>query len=94
MRILASTIAAALLASGCAVTKQTVTKERTTMTPAQIADAGLECREMKAIDSNLPRTICASKKSWASYDRSARLASEDLMREGRGLPNAGRGNRN
>lgn len=98
MRILASTtlvsvVSAALLAGAC-VTKPTVTKERTTMTPQQIAEAGLICREMKAIDSNLPRTICASKRSWAAYDRNARLASEDLMREARGAPNAGRGNRN
>ncbi len=93
LRILVPAFVAAVAVSACSTTP-TVTKQKTTMTVAQINEAGLQCRELTPIDSTIPRTICASEKSWAAYDRRARLASEELFAEGRKIPNAGRFNRN
>jgi hypothetical protein len=81
------------LLTACSTTPL-VTKERSTMTPAEIEAAGLECRKNVAIDTNIPRTICASAKSWARYDARARGATDELLAKGREQPNTGRFNRN
>jgi hypothetical protein len=86
-------LTAAALAVGCSMTP-TVTKVSTTMTPKEIADAGLECKQLTAIDTNIPRTICAGPKTWAAYEAKARAATDELLAEGRKLPNAGGFNRN
>jgi hypothetical protein len=80
-------------AAGCSTTP-TVTKQTTFMTRQEIGDAGLECRQMTAVDTNIPRTICAGEKTWTAYERKTRRATEELLDAGRQLPNAGRFNRN
>lgn len=87
--ILAHTLFAAL-ASACSTTPL-VTKEKMTLGEANIEN--LECRYDKAIDTNIPRTICASPKAWARFDERRRQESADLMAEGRKLGNVGRYNR-
>jgi len=82
---LAATTAA--LVAGCSMTP-TVTKVSTTMTPSEIHEAGLVCRQLVPIDSNVPRTICASETAWASYDARARLATDELLAKGKELGNA------
>ena len=77
------------LLTGCTTTPL-VTKERSMMTPAQIKEAGLECRKNVAIDTNIPRTICASPKSWARYEARARGATDELLAKGREQSNVGR----
>jgi hypothetical protein len=84
---------AVALAAACSMTP-TVTKQSTTMTVGEIKEAGLECRRNVAIDTNIPRTICASANSWAAYEAKARAATDELLAEGRKLPNAGGFNRN
>jgi hypothetical protein len=59
----------------------TVTKARMTLGEANIE--GMECRVVRPISSQQPRTICASPESWAAQDKKERLASEDLFREQR-----------
>ena len=81
------------LMTACSMTP-TVTKERTTMTVGEIKEAGLECRKNIPIDSNIPRTICASPESWLAYEARARSATDELLAEGRKLPNVGGYNRN
>jgi hypothetical protein len=66
----------------------TVTKINTTMTPRDIREAGLECRQLVPIDSNIPRTICASSAAWAAYEERARRATDELFARGRELGNA------
>ncbi len=83
----------ATIVSGCSMTP-TVKKESTMMSPKQIAEAGLQCRQLTSIDSNIPRTICASAPAWAAYEAKARSATDDLLAEGRRQPNAGGFNRN
>lgn len=75
-------------------TKPTVTREHATMTRAEIDAAGLVCRQDRPPDSNIPRTICASKESWAAFDERRRRETDDLLAEGRKNTNAGRFNRN
>lgn len=82
----------ALLLGACS-TKPLVTRSDAMMTPTQIADMGLVCRRDRPPDTNIPRTICASKEAWASFDERRRRETEDLMAEGRKAPNAGRFNR-
>ena len=82
LTVIAVSLVAGSLAAGCSMTP-TVTRERTTMTPAQIASMDLVCREIVPIDTNIPKTICASEASWAAYDRTARLASEELFEKAR-----------
>lgn len=86
-------IAAGILVTACSATP-TVTKQVTTMTPKQIAEAGLVCKQLVPIDSNIPRTICASERSWSTYDERTRTATDELLSKGRELPNAGGFNRN
>jgi hypothetical protein len=76
---LAAMLAAGALACACS------TKE--------IEEAGLECRRIVPIDTSIPKTICATPVTWASYERRTRLASEDLFAEGRKNTNSGRFNR-
>jgi hypothetical protein len=75
---------ATVLAAGCTMTP-TVTKVSTTMTPREINEAGLVCKQIVPIDSNVPRTICASQAAWNSYNDRARLATDDLLARGREL---------
>ena len=79
--------AVAVLAAGCTMTP-TVTKVSTTMTPREIREAGLVCKQIVPIDSNVPRTICASQAAWDSYNERARVATDDLLAKGRELGNA------
>jgi hypothetical protein len=74
--------ASALLVCACAA-KPTVVSHKTMMTPRQIADLGLACKLLRPIDSNIPRTICASEASWDSYLAMTVRATEDFMAEGR-----------
>lgn len=85
-------LAAALAASAC-TTAPLVTKETTTMTKAEIAAAGLICRKDKAPDTNIPRTICASKESWAAFDERRRDETAGIMAESKKFSNVGRFNR-
>ncbi|HEX5008101.1 MAG TPA: hypothetical protein VFV70_13370 [Hyphomonadaceae bacterium] len=85
MKRLAPILAALAVIAGCS-TVPTVTKETTTLGEANIS--GMECRRGKPIDTNLPRTICASPKAWAAYDEQARMATDDLLFRGRELGNA------
>jgi hypothetical protein len=89
---LAAMLAAGALACACSTTP-TVAKQVTTMTPKEIEEAGLECRRIVPIDTSIPKTICATPVTWASYERRTRLASEDLFAEGRKNTNSGRFNR-
>jgi hypothetical protein len=77
---------AAFAAVAACTTTPTVTKQRMTLGEANIS--GMECRRGKPIDTNLPRTICASPEAWASYDEQARRATDELMFRGRELGNA------
>jgi hypothetical protein len=78
---------AATLVAGCTMTP-TVTKVSTTMTPREIRDAGLICKQLPPIDSNVPRTICASEAAWDAYAEETRLATDELLYRGRELGNA------
>jgi hypothetical protein len=78
-------LAAVVAIAGCSIAPK-VTKQRMTLGEADIS--GMECRRAKPIDSNLPRTICASPTSWAAYDEQARAATDDLLFRGRELGNA------
>jgi hypothetical protein len=86
-------IAGTALMLGACSTQPTVTRTDTTMTPAQIADSGLICRRDTPPDTNIPRTICASKDSWAAFDERRRRETEELLAEGKKYPNVGRFNR-
>lgn len=92
MGLLLTPVAGALLLAACS-TKPLVQKELAMMTPAEIAAAGLECRKDRPPDTNIPRTICASKEAWASFDERRRTESDALMAEGRKYTNVGRFNR-
>ena len=85
--IMRTVLALAALAalSGCSITP-TVTKQKMTLGEANIG--GMECRREKPIDTNVPRTICASAGAWAAYDEQARSATDDLLFRGRELGNA------
>jgi hypothetical protein len=85
--------AGAMLALSACSTTPTVTSETTTMTKAQIAEAGLICRKDKPPDTNIPRTICASEEALAAFDEKRRRESDDLMAEGKKYANVGRFNR-
>lgn len=84
--------ASALILSACSTTPL-VTKTDAMLTPTQIADMGLVCRRDKPPDTNIPRTICASKEAWASFDERRRRETDELMAEGRKSPNVGQFNR-
>jgi len=74
--------ALAVLIGACTATP-TVVRHKTMMTPKQIADLGLDCKSLRPIDSNIPRTICASERSWDSYLKITMRATEELLAEGR-----------
>lgn len=78
--------------SACTATPA-ITREHTTMTLAQIEEAGLVCRKDRPINSNLPRTICASAAAWAEFDERQRAESEEFLAEGRKSNNFSRFNR-
>ena len=86
------TAASALILGACSTTPL-VTKTDAMLTPTQIADMGLVCRRDKPPDTNIPRTICASKVAWATFDERRRRETDDLMAEGRKAPNVGQFNR-
>ncbi len=85
--------AASVLILGACSSTPLVTRSDAMLTPTQIADMGLVCRRDKPPDTNIPRTICASKEAWASFDERRRRETDDLMAEGRKAPNTGRFNR-
>ena len=70
-----------------------VTSEHTTMTRAEIEAEGLTCRNDRPPDTNIPRTICASKEAWAAFDENRRRETDDILAEGRKNSNVGRFNR-
>jgi hypothetical protein len=84
---------AAVLAMSACSTVPNVTRERTTMTIAQIEAEGLICRKDRPPDTNIPRTICASEQAWATFDERRRRETDDLLAEGRKASNVGRFNR-
>ncbi len=79
-------LAASASATACSMTP-IVTKTSTTMTPREIREAGLECRQLVPIDSNIPRTLCATDAAWANYEERARRATDELLARGRELGN-------
>lgn len=87
--LLAPALCAAVLAA-CSTTPL-VTREKMTLGQANIE--GMECRQEKAIDTNIPRTICASPQAWARFDARRRQESADLMAESKKYANVGRYNR-
>lgn len=76
---------AALAATACATT--TVTRERTTMTPAQLAEMGLECRTERTTGSIRPQTICASPEAWAAEEAETTYESGLLLDQINAAPN-------
>lgn len=76
--------------SACSVVP-TVTKERMTLGEADIG--GMECRRDVPVDSNIPRTICASPTSWAAFDEKRRRETDGILAEGRQNANVGAFNR-
>ncbi len=82
--------AAAIALSACSVTP-TVTKQRMTLGEANID--GMECRRDVPIDTNIPRTICASASSWAAFDEKRRRETDAILAEGRQNANVGAFNR-
>jgi len=90
--LLACATGAMALLSACSATP-TVIRYNAMMTPAEIKEAGLECRKDKPPDTNIPRSICASKESWAAFDERRRKETEDILAEGRKNANVGRFNR-
>ena len=77
--------------AGC-TTVPTVTKQKMTLGEANIS--GMECRRERPIDSNLPRTICASPRAWAAFDEARSQETDDILAEGRKHANVGPFNRN
>lgn len=75
----------ALLATACATS--TVSRERTTMTPAQLAEMGLECRTEKPMGSIRPQTICASPEAWAAEEAETSYDSGLLLDQLNSTPN-------
>jgi hypothetical protein len=84
-------LAAFVAIMGC-TTAPSVTKQKMTLGEANIS--GMECRREKPIDSNLPRTICASRQAWAAFDDARRIDTDDILAEGRKHANVGPFNRN
>ena len=68
MRRLAALAPLAALGLAACSTQPAITSERTTLTPAQIAEMGLECRKETALGTTIPRNVCASPAAWARYD--------------------------
>ncbi len=60
-------LAALGLAAACS-TQPSITSERTTLTPTQIAEMGLECRKETPVGTTIARNVCASPESWARYE--------------------------
>jgi hypothetical protein len=63
------------------------------MTLGEADIQGMECRRDTPVDSNIPRTICASAKSWAAFDENRRRETNDILAEGRQNANVGAFNR-
>jgi hypothetical protein len=82
--------AGVIVLSACSVTP-TVTKQRMTLGEANIE--GMECRRDIPIDTNIPRTICASAASWAAFDENRRRETDAILAEGRQNANVGAFNR-
>ena len=60
-------LASLTLAAACS-TNTSITRERTTLTPTQIAEMGLECRKETGIGTTIARSICASPEAWKQYE--------------------------
>ncbi|MFT3725060.1 MAG: hypothetical protein QM773_15930 [Hyphomonadaceae bacterium] len=88
--LLVPAVLGAIALAACSTTP-TVTKEKMTLGEASIE--GMECRQDKAIDTNIPRTICASPEAWAKFDERRRKETDDLLAEGKKYANVGRYNR-
>lgn len=58
-----------------------IARTETRLTPKQIADMGLVCREIRPPDSNIPRMVCASPEAWAAEDRREADVTENIERE-------------
>lgn len=93
MRAAALIALAGLTFTAACSTQPTFTREKTMMTPSQIADMGLICRKITPIGTTIPRNMCASEAAWENYDERGVLSSEALFREVRSVPNVGRFNR-
>ncbi len=89
---LACSTGAAVILSACSTTPAVV-RYTAMMTPAEIREEGLECRKDKPPDTNIPRSICASREAWAAFDERRRRETEDILAEGRKNANVGRFNR-
>jgi hypothetical protein len=76
-------LAFAAIGAGACSTTPTVSKTKAMMTPAEIAALDLECKSLKPIDSNIPKTICASDSAWDRYAEATRQATDDLLAKGR-----------
>ncbi len=89
--LISSVLLSGFVLSGCISTKPLVTKQ--TMTLAETDITGMECRRDTPPDTNIPRTICATRESWATFDQRRRLETEALFTEARQYSNVGRFNR-
>ena len=81
-----ASLACLALAAAC-TTDGLLTREKTTLTPAQIADMGLECREETPIGTTIPRSICASPEQWAAYEDRTVAGTKTYFDELRRNPN-------
>jgi hypothetical protein len=84
-------LSAAFLGTTACTMTPTVTKQRMTLGEANIE--GMECRRDKSIGTVMPKTICASKESWAQFDAKALAESEAVFSSQRQAANVGRFNR-
>jgi hypothetical protein len=66
------------LTAGCSLTPS-VTKSRMTLAEANISD--MECRRGATTGTSIPRTVCASEKSWNSYDKKRADDSEQFLNQ-------------
>lgn len=80
-------LAAIALAFTACAAQPTISRERTQLTPQQIADMGLECRRDTAINTTIPRSICASPAAWDRYEADGADDSRRLAEEFRIAPN-------
>lgn len=78
---------AAILAAACAT--PTVERSQAEMSPAEIAEAGLECRREKPMGTIRAQTICASPEAWADYEKKTSRDSDLLFDQVNSQPNGG-----
>lgn len=61
------------LAAACA-TQPSLNK--TVMPLGEVDMTGMECRRERPINTNQPRTVCASPQQWAAYDKKQQEESD------------------